>query len=128
MVAALQKNRLSSRDREEQFERDFKMLDNSEDLFFKTLDEPTKNKKQRMCAKSYMPDLFDETSNYQIVKTTEYREIDRLMTPKLGINYNHLDDVRRFILQKGFEELLIICLIQILKYYSLKYIILSEHL
>ena len=108
MVAALQKNRLSSRDREEQFERDFKMLDNSEDLFFKTLDEPTKNKKQRMCAKSYMPDLFDETSNYQIVKTTEYREIDRLMTPKLGINYNHLDEVRRFILQKGFEELLII--------------------
>ena len=108
MVAALQKNRLSSREREEQFERDFKLLDNSEDLFFKTLDEPTKNKKQRMCAKSYMPDLFDETSNYQIVKTNEYREIDRLMTPKLGINYNHLDDVRRFILQKGFEELLII--------------------
>ena len=101
------KNRLSSRE-EEQFERDFKLLDNSEDLFFKTLDEPTKSKKQRMCAKSYMPDLFDETSNYQIVKTTEYREIDRLMTPKLGINYNHLDDVRRFILQKGFEELLII--------------------
>ena len=61
-----------------------------------------------MCAKSYMPDLFDETSNYQIVKKTEYREIDRLITPKLGINYNHLDEVRRFILQKGFEELLII--------------------
>ena len=35
MVAALQKNRLSSSDREEQFERDFKLLDNSEDLFFK---------------------------------------------------------------------------------------------
>lgn len=85
MVAALQKNRLSSSDREEQFERDFKLLDNSEDLFFKTLDEPIKNKEQRMCAKSYMPDFFDETSNYQIVKTTEYREIDRLMTPKLGI-------------------------------------------
>ena len=117
MVAALQKNRLSSSDREEQFERDFKLLDNSEDLVFKTLDEPTKNKKQRMCAKSYMPDLFDETSNYQIVKTTEYREIDTLMTPKLGINYNHLDEVRRFILQKGFEELLIIWLIQILKSY-----------
>ena len=52
MVAVLQKNRLSSSDREEQFERDFKVLDSSEDLFLKTLHEPTKNKKQRMCAKS----------------------------------------------------------------------------
>ena len=108
MVAALQKDTLPSSDSEEEFESDFRLLDSSEDLIFQRLDEPTENEKQRMCAKSYMPDLFDETSNYQIVKTTEYREIDRLMTPKRGINYNHLDNVRRFILQKGFEELLII--------------------
>ena len=75
MVAALQKNRLSSRDREEQFERDFKMLDNSEDLFFKTLDEPTKNKKQRMCAKSYMPDFISPSLIDAIIYYTMWHRI-----------------------------------------------------
>ena len=61
MVAALQKDTLPSSDSEEEFESDFKLLDSSEDLFFQKVDEPTENKKQRMCAKSYMSDLFDQT-------------------------------------------------------------------
>ena len=70
--------------REEEFESDFKLLDGSEDLFFQKLDEPTENEKQRMYAKSYMSDLFHQTYDYQMVKTTElweYREFDRPLTP-----------------------------------------------
>ena len=47
----------------------------------------------------------------QMVKTTElweYREFDRSLTPKLGNDFNHLEQVRRFILKKGFQEPLII--------------------
>ena len=64
-----------------------------------------------MCAKCYMSDLFDQTHDYQMVKTTElweYREFDRSLTPKLGNDFNHLEQVRRFILKKGFQEPLII--------------------
>ena len=58
-----------------------------------------------------MSDLFDQTHDYQMVKTTElweYREFDRSLTPKLGNDFNHLEQVRRFILKKGFQEPLII--------------------
>ena len=47
-----------------------------------------------MCAKSYTSDLFDQTYDYQMVKTTElweYREFDRSLTPKLGNDFNHLE-------------------------------------
>ena len=94
MVAALQKDTLSSSDSAEEFESDFKLLDSSEDLFFQKFDEPTENEKQKMCAKSYMSDLFDQTYDYQMVKTTElweYREFDRSLTPKLGNDFNHLE-------------------------------------
>ena len=49
--------------------------------------------------------------DYQMVKTTElweYREFDRSLTPKLGNDFNHLEQVRRFISNKGFQEPLII--------------------
>ena len=85
-------------------------FDQQEDLFFQKLDEPTENEKQRMCAKSYMSDLFDQTYDYQMVKTTElweYGECDRSLTPKLGNDFNHLEQVRCFILKKGFQEPLI---------------------
>ena len=54
-----------------------------------------------------MSDLFDQTPDYQMVKTTElweYREFDRSLTPKLGNDCNHLEQLRRFILKKGFQE------------------------
>ena len=111
MIAALQKDTLPSSDSEEEFESDFRLLDSSEDLFFQRLDEPTENEKQRMCAKSYMSDLFDQTYDYQMVKTTElweYGECDRSLTPKLGNDFNRLEQVRRFILKKGFQDPLII--------------------
>ena len=106
MVAALQ----NSSDSDDDFESDFKPLDSS-GLFFQKLDEPTENEKQMMCAKFYMSDLFDQTHDYQMVKTTElweYREFDRSLTPKLGNANDHLEQVRRFILKKGFQEPLII--------------------
>ena len=62
---------MPSSDSEEEFESAFKLLDGSEDIFFQKLDEPTENEKQRMCAKSYMSGLFDQTYDYQMVKTTE---------------------------------------------------------
>ena len=71
MIAALQKDTLPSSDSEEEFESDFRLLDSSEDLFFQRVDEPTENEKQRMCDKSYMSDLFNQTYDYQMVKTTE---------------------------------------------------------
>ena len=62
---------MPSSDSEEEFESDFKLFDSSEDLFFQKRDELTENEKQRMCAKSYMSSLFDQTYDYQMVKTTE---------------------------------------------------------
>ena len=46
-----------------------------------------------------------------MVKTTElwvYREFDRSLTPKLENDFNHLEQVRPFILKKGFQEPLIL--------------------
>ena len=62
---------MPSSDSEEEFESDFKLFDSSEDLFFQKRDELTENEKQRMYAKSYMSSLFDQTYDYQMVKTTE---------------------------------------------------------
>ena len=77
----------------------------------KSFKEPTENEKQRMCAKSYMSNLFNQTYDYQMVKTTEsweYGEFDRSLTPKPGNDFNHLEQVWHFILKKGFQEPLII--------------------
>ena len=38
----------------------------------------------------------------------EYREFDRSLTPKLGDNKHHLEQVRHFILKNGFQEPIII--------------------
>ena len=38
----------------------------------------------------------------------EYREFDRSLTPKMGDNKDHLEQVRRFILKNGFQEPIII--------------------
>ena len=34
----------------------------------------------------------------------EHREFDRSLTPKMGNNKDHLEQVRRFILKHGFQE------------------------
>ena len=74
-----------------------------------TLGEPTESEKQVMQAKSYIS--FDYSHEFQMVKThdlQEYREFERSLTPKMGDNNDHLEQVRRFILKNGFQELLII--------------------
>ena len=38
----------------------------------------------------------------------EYREFDRSLTPKMGDNHDHLENVRRFTLKNGFQEPIII--------------------
>ena len=94
MVAAPLNDRLPSSDSEEEFENDLNCQTAQKIYFFQKRDEPTENEKQRMCAKSYTSDLFDQTYDYQMVKTTElweYREFDRSLTPKLGNDFNHLE-------------------------------------
>lgn len=96
MVNALHKSTISSSDSDDDFNQDFQLLDNS-DLFFSKLDEPSENEKKIMQGKSYMSASFDNSHDFQMVKTTElweYKEFDRSMTPKSGNN--------------GFEEPLII--------------------
>ena len=38
----------------------------------------------------------------------EYREFDRSLTPKMGNNNDHLEQVRSFTLKNGFQEPIII--------------------
>ena len=76
-----------------------------------TLSEPTENEKQVVQAKSYISDSFDYSHEFQMVIThdlREYREFDRSLTPKIGDNNDHLEQVRRFILKYGFQEPIII--------------------
>ena len=63
-----------------------------------------------MQAKSHISDSFDYSHEFQMVKThlQEYREFDRSLTPKMGDNNDHLEQVRRFILKNGFQEPIII--------------------
>ena len=76
-----------------------------------TLGEPTESEKQVMQAKSYISDSFDYSHEFQMVKThvlREYREFDRSLTPKMGDNNDHLEQVRRFISKNGFQGPIII--------------------
>ena len=76
-----------------------------------TLGEPKESEKQVMQAKSYISDSFDYSHEFEMVKThdlQEYREFDRSLTPKMGDNDDHLEQVRRFILKNGFQEPIII--------------------
>ena len=64
-----------------------------------------------MQAKFYISDLFDYSHEFQMVKThdlREYREFDRSLTPKMGHNNDHLEQVTHFILKNGFQEPIII--------------------
>ena len=64
-----------------------------------------------MQAKSYISDSFDYSHEFQMVKThdlREYREFHRSLSPKIGDNNDHLEQVRRFILKNGFQEPIII--------------------
>ena len=65
-----------------------------------------------MQAKSYIADSFDSSHEFQNMVNTqdlwEYREFDRSLTPKVGNNHDHLEQVRRFILKNGFQEPIII--------------------
>jgi hypothetical protein len=80
-------------------------------LYFDTLDEPTESEKQSVQAKNFLSDSFDYLHEFQMVKTQDlwdYKEFDRSVTPKSRNNYDHLDQVRRFILKNGFQEPIII--------------------
>ena len=71
----------------------------------------SQNEKQLIILKFDMSDFFDQSHDYQMVKTTElwkYREFDRMLTPKSGNEHDHLKQIRRFILKNGFQEPLII--------------------
>lgn len=110
IVDAIHKTTIDSSDSDDDFDEAFKPLDNT-DLYFSTLDEPTENEKQSMQAKYFMSDLFDDSHDFQMVRTVdlwEYKEFDRSLTPKSGNNHDHLEQVRRFILKNGFQEPIII--------------------
>ena len=67
-------------------------------MFFVTLGEPKESEKQVMQAKYDISDSFDYSHEFQMVKTQdllEYREFDRPLTPKMGDNHDHLEQVRR---------------------------------
>jgi len=42
------------------------------------------------------------------IELWEYREFNRMLTPKSGNEHDHLEQVRRFILKNGFQDPLII--------------------
>ena len=73
-----------------------------------TLSEPTEREKQVMQAKSYISDSFDYSHEFQMVNNTqdlrENREFDRSLTPKMGDNNDHLEQVRRFIFKKWISR------------------------
>ena len=70
-----------------------------------TLSESTEREKQVMQAKSYISDSFDYSHEFQKTHNLrEYREFDRSVTPKMGDNNDHLEQVRLFILKNGFQE------------------------
>ena len=76
-----------------------------------TFSEPTESEKQVMQAKSYISDSCDYSHEFQIVKThdlREYRDFDGSLTPKMGDNNDHLEQVRRFIFKNGFQEPIIV--------------------
>ena len=61
---------------------------------------PQKVKKQVVQAKSYISDSFDYSLEFQVVKThdlREYREFDRSLTPKIGVNNDHLFHFEKWI-------------------------------
>ena len=80
-----------------------------------TLGEPTESEKQVMQAKSYISDSFwlltwiSNGKKHLIFGNN--REFDRSLTPKMGDNNEHLEQVRRFILKNGFQETIIIIII-----------------
>ena len=80
-------------------------------MFLVALGEPTESEKQVMQAKSNISNSFDYSHEFQMIKThdlREYREFERSLTPKMGDNKDHLEQVRRFILKNGFQEPIII--------------------
>ena len=74
-----------------------------------TLGEPTESEKQVLQAKCFISDSFDYSHEFQNYgKKQEYREFDRSLTPKMGDNNDHLEQVRSLILKNGFQEPIII--------------------
>ena len=63
---------------------------------------PQKSEKQVMQAKSYISDSFDYSHEFQNYGKKhdfqEYRVFDRSLTPKMGDNNGHLEQVRSFII------------------------------
>ena len=85
---------------DEDFDKAFQPLIIDSNMFFVTLGEPKESEKQVMQAKSYISDSFDYSHEFQMVKTQdllEYRQFDRLLTPKMGDNHDHLKQVRRLV-------------------------------
>ena len=100
-----------SSDSDNDFDKAFQPLIIDSNMFFVTLGEPTESEKQVMQAKSSISESFDNSHEFQMVKThdlQEYREFDRSLTPKMGDNKDLLEQVRRFILKNAFQEPIII--------------------
>ena len=72
---------------------------------------PQKVSKTSNAGQILYSDSFDYSHEFQMVEThdlREYREFDRSLTPKMGDNNDHLEQVRRFILKNRFQEPIII--------------------
>ena len=68
---------------------------------FKNLMNPPRMK-SNLCVQNFMSDFFDQSHDYQMVKTTElweHREFERMLTTKSGNEHDQLEQVRRFILK-----------------------------
>ena len=66
-------------------------------LLVNTWCHPRESETQVMQAES-----FDYSHEFQMLKTQdlwEYREFEKSLTPKMGNNHDHLEQVRRFILK-----------------------------
>ena len=59
-------------------------------------------------ARQILSDSFGYSHEFQMVKTHDLPEYDRSLTPRMGDNNDHLEQVRHFILKNGFQEPIII--------------------
>ena len=111
MIKSLTPAYCDSGESDDDFDKAFQRLVIDGNLFFVALGETTESEKQVMQPKSNISDSFDYPHEFQMIKThdlREYREFDRSLTPKMGDNKDHLEQVRRFILKNGFQKPIII--------------------
>ena len=100
MIKSLTTACASGESDDDDFDKAFQPLIVDSNMFLVALGEPTESEKQVMWAKSNISDSFDYSHEFQMIKThdpQEYREFDRSLTPNMGDNKDHLEQVRHFI-------------------------------